>query len=544
MNAYAFLANSARRFPSQTALLHGAERISYAEFHERTLAIGGNLLARGLTRGDRVAFCLANSPRILEIIYGCFAAGLIVVPINARLHPLEMAYIVANSGAKLFIHGPEYQDALLEHRKAFPDGVERVCTSPVAGAAGFGELLAVRDALDGYVDAEGSQPCWLFYTSGTTGRPKGAIWTHRTIRVVVMNYLADIYNIQPGEAVIHAAPLSHGSGIVALPAVARGAANVVLETRSFEPRALFALIEKTRASHIAFLAPTQIVKMIEEYTPGEFDLSSLRAICYGGAPIYVEHLRNAIRAFGPVFAQIYGQGEAPITITGLPAAQHAKLLEASDPRIGSAGTVRTDVEARCVDENDREVPTGVAGEVVVRGDVVMPGYWNDPESSAETLRNGWLHTGDIGMFDEHGYLFLLDRAKDTIITGGNNVYPREVEEVIVRHPAVANVVVLGIPHEYWGEAVHAVVVLQPGSTATAEEIIRHCGLSLAGYKRPKTVEFVASLPVSGYGKVLRRAVRERYWEGRASRIGGGGTQAAPARVGRLRPSGQPEKDVS
>jgi long-chain acyl-CoA synthetase len=284
--------------------------------------------------------------------------------------------------------------------------------------------------------------------------------------------------------------------------------------------------------------------MLAEYTPGEFDLSSLRAICYGGAPIYVEHLRNAIRAFGPVFAQIYGQGEAPITITGLPAAQHAKLLEAGDPRIGSAGTVRTDVEARCVDESDQEVPPGVAGEVVVRGDIVMPGYWNDPEATAETLRNGWLHTGDIGMFDEHGYLFLLDRAKDTIITGGNNVYPREVEEVIVQHPAVANVVVLGIPHEYWGEAVHAVIVLQPGSTATAEEIIRHCGRSLAGYKRPKTVEFVDSLPVSGYGKVLRREVRERYWAGRASRIGGGGTQLTPTRTGPLPTSGESGKGVS
>jgi acyl-CoA synthetase (AMP-forming)/AMP-acid ligase II len=309
--------------------------------------------------------------------------------------------------------------------------------------------------------------------------------------------------------------------------VARGATNFVLDTRSFEPRALFAAIEKTKAAHIAFLAPTQIVKMLEDFKPGEFDLSSLRAICYGGAPIYVEHLRGALRAFGPVFAQIFGQGEAPITITGLPAAEHARLLDSNDPRIGSAGTVRTDVEARCVDENDVEVPPGVAGEVVVRGDIVMPGYWNDPEASAETLRNGWLHTGDIGMFDDAGYLFLLDRAKDTIITGGNNVYPREVEEVLVQHPAVATAVVLGIPHEYWGEAVHAVVVRNPGATATADELIQHCGNSLAGYKKPKSVEFVSELPVSSYGKVLRREVRERYWEGRSSRIGGGGSEAVP-----------------
>ena len=396
----------------------------------------------------------------------------------------------------------------------------------MGGASDYRELLTSGPRLKAPVDVDAAQPCWLFYTSGTTGRPKGAIWTHRMVRVVVMNYLADVYNIQPGEVVIHAAPMSHGSGIVALPAVARGATNVVLDTKSFAPRALFALIERTRASHVAFLAPTQIVKMLEEFKPGEFDLSSLRAICYGGAPIYVEHLRSAISAFGPVFTQIYGQGEAPITITGLSAAQHARLLETGDARIGSAGTIRTDVEVRCVDEHDNELPAGVAGEVVVRGDIVMPGYWNEPAASAETLRNGWLHTGDIGMFDAHGYLFLLDRAKDLIITGGNNVYPREVEEIIVQHPAVANAVVVGIPHPYWGEALHAVILLHPGAAASADEIIRHCGNSLAGYKKPKSVEFVTELPVSGYGKVLRRAVRERYWQGHGSRIGGG-AQSVP-----------------
>jgi long-chain acyl-CoA synthetase len=277
-------------------------------------------------------------------------------------------------------------------------------------------------------------------------------------------------------------------------------------------------------SHIAFLAPTQIIKMLEDFKPGEFDLSSLKAVCYGGAPIYVEHLRRAIEAFGPVFAQIFGQGEAPITITGLNAAAHAELLAAGDDRIGSAGTIRTDVEARAVDADGRELPPGEAGEIVVRGDVVMKGYWDNPEATAEAIRDGWLHTGDIGAFDERGYLFLLDRAKDMIISGGNNVYPREVEEVIVLHPAVANVVVLGIPDDYWGEAVHAVVVLEPGADATAEEIVAHCGRSLAGYKKPKAVDFVDELPVSGYGKVLRREVRERYWAGQQRRVSGGSSR--------------------
>ncbi len=526
MNTFAFLEKATLLRPDRPALVHGTETVSYLEFRNRALAIGGNLRGLGLQTGDRVAFCLANSPRILEIVYGCFAAGLIVVPINARLHPREIAYIVANSGAKVLVHGGEYDAGIRENGADFAGLAHRVCTDSVPGTLPFDDLLRTQGALHEAAEVAAEDPCWLFYTSGTTGKPKGAIWTHRTVRVVIMNYLADVHNIEAGEMVVHAAPLSHGSGIVALPAIARAATNLIYDGKSFEPRALFALIEARRVSHIAFLAPTQIIKMLDEFVPGAYDLSSLKAICYGGAPIYVEHLRSAIEAFGPVFAQIYGQGEAPITISGLNAAAHARLLQNDDPRIGSAGTIRTDVEVRCVDDQDRLLPPGREGEIVVRGDIVMQGYWNNAEATAETLRGGWLHTGDIGLLDDNGYLFLLDRAKDLIISGGNNVYPREVEEVIVQHPAVATSVVFGIPHPYWGEAVHALVVLEPRAHATAQDIIDHCGRSLAGYKKPKSVEFVDALPVSGYGKVMRREIRERYWQGYESRLGGGAPKAA------------------
>ncbi len=526
MNTFAFLQKAALFRPDQPALVHGASTITYREFAARALNIGGNLLSLGLERGDRVAFCLANSPHILEVIFGCFAAGLVVVPINARLHPREIAWIVGNSGAKVLVHGLEYQEGIVALPREFANLEHRVCMADAPGALNFARLLQSGSGLTAGVNAETGEPCWLFYTSGTTGKPKGAIWTHRTINAVIMNYLADVHGIQPGDVVAHAAPLSHGSGIVALPAVARAATNAILDTPSFEPKALFTMIESMKVSHIAFLAPTQIIKMLEDYVPGAFDLSSLKAICYGGAPIYVEHLRNAMQAFGPVFAQIYGQGEAPITISGMNAAEHARLLAANDPRIGSAGTIRTDVEVRCVDADDRPLPPGETGEIVVRGQVVMQGYWNNPEATAETLRGGWLHTGDIGMLDRDGYLFLLDRAKDMIISGGNNVYPREVEEVIVQHPAVATVVVFGIPHPYWGEAVHALVVLEPGARATSEEIVSYCGQNLAGYKKPKSVEFTDALPVSGYGKVMRREIREKYWQGYDSRVGGGAPKAA------------------
>ncbi|HEX8415333.1 MAG TPA: AMP-binding protein, partial [Sphingomicrobium sp.] len=382
MNSFAFLAKAAAQRGDAPALVHGAETIGYREFEARALAIGGNLLATGLVPGDRVAFCLANSPRILEVIYGCFAAGLVVVPLNARLHVREMAYIVANSGSKVLIHGDEYQADLLAYADEFA-GVSRYCLKPAEGADSYNALLEGANRLTAAAEVEATDPCWLFYTSGTTGRPKGAIWTHRMVRVITMNYLADLHNIQPGEVVLHAAPMSHGSGIVALPAVARGAVNAVLEPASFEPKSLFATIERLKVGHVAFLAPTQIIKMLDEFEPGAFDLSSLKAITYGGAPIHVVHLRRALKAFGPVFVQLFGQGEAPITITGMTAQRHAELIASDDARIGSAGQIRTDVEARCVDENDQPLGPGQEGEVVVRGDIVMPGYWNNPEATAE-----------------------------------------------------------------------------------------------------------------------------------------------------------------
>lgn len=531
MNSFFFLDKAARQWPENIAQLHGSESWTYRQFRDRSLAIGGNLLTLGCEPGDRVAFCLANSPRILEVIFGCFAAGLVVVPVNARLHAREMAYLIDNSGAKVFIHGGEYQDPIDANISLFSGLVARICTEETAGTDHFDQLLDPANALPSAHDAAPEDICWLFYTSGTTGKPKGAIWNHRMVGRIVMNYLADLHNIQPGEVVLHCAPMSHGSGIIALPAVARGATNAITEGTSFDPDALLKTVEQLKVSHIAFMAPTQIIKMIEDTDPSRYDLSSLQAITYGGAPIYVDQLKQAIAAFGPIFVQLYGQGEAPITITGLTAAAHARLLAADDPRIGSAGQTRTDVEAGCVDEHDNLLPPGKPGEVVARGEIVMPGYWNNPEASAEALKGGWLHTGDIGYFDEEGYLFLLDRAKDMVISGGNNVYPREVEEVLILHPDISECVVFGIPDDYWGEAVHAVVVLREAAALSAKDIIAFCGEHLAGYKKPKAVDFLDALPVSGYGKVLRREIRDKYWQGRENRIGGGSFSGPGAKAG-------------
>ena len=511
MNAATFLMKSAVRFPDRPALQYGDAITTYRQFADRSLSLGGELLARGLRRGDRVAFVMSNRPEVLEVIFGCFAAGLVVVPMNARLHPLEMAYLVQNSGARALVHTAEFEVPLDEYAGEFAGIEQRFGVGCSAALTAYAELTNSQTPLSAPVDVAESDPCWLFYTSGTTGKPKGATWTHRVVRVCVMNYLADCYNITQDDVMLHVAPLSHGSGIVALPAVARGANNAICAAASFSPDSTFADVERLGVTHIAFMAPTQIVKCLEEFVPGKYDLASWQAVCYGGGPIYVEHLKKAVETFGPVFVQIYGQGECPITATVLPRQEHVEMVKNDDRRLASAGFTRTDVEVKIVDENDDECPAGVAGEIVVRGDIVMAGYWDNPEATAETLRGGWLHTGDVGQFDDGGYLFLLDRTKDLIISGGNNVYPREVEEVLITHPSVAGVCVVGIPDEYWGEAVHAVVVAEPGTTPTARELIDYCAGFMAGYKKPKDIEFVDDLPTSAYGKILRREVRARYW---------------------------------
>lgn len=520
MNTCAFLHKGALYRGSKPAIVFAEQSITYADFYHRVLTLAGNLNAMGLQPGDRVAFCLPNGPRIFEIIYACFASGLVVVPINARLHPKEAAYIVDDSGARV-LFSDEKLSGKIEKLQDLTPSLDRRIALPADPGAEFPEHITEQGhKLATYMEVEPDAPAWLFYTSGTTGKPKGALWTHRIIHAVIMNYLADLYNIEPGEKVLHCAPLSHGSGIIALPTVARGACNVIYEHASFDPATLFPLIEKHRVSHVAFMAPTQIVKCLEDFAPGH-DLSSLRGICYGGAPIYTEHLKKAMETFGPVFVQLFGQGEAPITITGMNAQQHKQFADADDPRLGSAGTIRTDVEACCMDSDGQPLPPGEIGEIAVRGEVVMAGYWNNPEATAEAIRGGWLFTGDIGLFDEDGFLFLLDRSKDVIISGGNNVYPREVEEVLVQHPGVANAVVVGVPDPYWGEAVHAVVILEPGAKPEAADLIAFCADHMAGYKKPKAVDFVTEFPISGYGKVLRREVRNWFWKEGAGQIGGG-----------------------
>ena len=348
--------------------------------------------------------------------------------------------------------------------------------------------------------------------------PKGAMLTHRNILAMIMNFYADMASLGPDDAILHAAPLSHGSGLYGLPNIAKAATNVILDSKSFDPKLVFQTIEKYRITNM-FAAPTMIKLLVESEAVDCYDHSSLKCLNYGGAPMYVEDLKRALQKLGPCLVQLYGQGESPMTITYLPHRDHViNGTPEQEKRLSSTGIERTDVEVKIFDANDQELPPGEIGEVVTRSDLVMKGYWRNPEATAETIRNGWLHTGDVGYMDEHGYLFLMDRSKDMIITGGENVYPREIEEVLLTHPAVREVAVFGVPDPKWGEAIKAVVATYPNQQVSTEELISFCKDNLAGYKKPKSIDFTDELPKNNYGKILKRVLRDPYWKSKDRKI--------------------------
>jgi len=504
MNQATVLAQVARSFAGQPALSLGAETIcDYAGLADRVARLAGGLGALGLRRGDRVALIMKNCPEFWESLYAIWHAGLAAVPVNAKLHPKEHAFILENSGARACLATPELASALAEVSGETPNLAHLIATD----RADYATLAAGRPVP--VADTDPTDLAWLFYTSGTTGLPKGAMLSHRNLMSQTMNYLADVDTILPGESIIHAAPMSHGSGIYGLPHVARAANTVVPRSGGFDVAETLALIERWPGVTF-FFAPTMVTRLINTPNIENADLSNLKTIVYGGAPMYLEDVKRALALLGPKLVQIYGQGEAPMTITGLP--KHI-FTDTAHPRyeerIGSTGFPRTDVEVRVVDGEGNDLPVGEPGEVICRGDVVMSGYWNNPEATAASLRDGWLWTGDVGSFDAEGFLTLKDRSKDVIISGGTNIYPREVEEVLLRHPAVMECAVIGRPHADWGEEVVAFVRPHAGEQVTPAELDALCLDNIARFKRPKEYVLVEDLPKNNYGKILKTELRKR-----------------------------------
>ena len=519
MDAGHFLTRAAERYPDRPAWITDREVVPFRRAADRVRRLAQALVSLGGGPGGRVGLLMPNCPDGLEAILAPIQAGMAAVPMNIRLHPDEHAYMLNDSGAFALIAGAEFRPHVEQIRERLDTVKHFIFTGPARG-----ESLSYETLLEGQASSaadpaiEPDDLAWIFYTSGTTGHPKGAMLTHRVLITMAEQFLLDIDPVVPSDVLLHAAPITHGSGLAMFHHLARGSASAFPAVRSFDPGGIFHAIERHRATTM-FLVPTMINMLLGSAERARYDLSSLKTIFYGGAPMYVEQLTEALRVFGPIFVQVFGQGEAPMTCTSLPREEH---LAGDDPlklrRLGSAGRATTAVQVRIVDEDDRPVPSGTMGEIVVRGDLVMKGYWNKPEATAETLRGGWLHTGDIGSLDEDGYLYITDRKKDMIISGGSNIYPREIEEVIYHHPAVFEVSVIGVPDEKWGETVKALVVLRPGELATAGEIIEHCKRHLASYKKPRSVEFLPALPKNAYGKVLKRELRDHYWADRRRKV--------------------------
>jgi long-chain acyl-CoA synthetase len=483
MNLVQLLLRSARWLPERPALAHGRRTVrTYAEMVSRVAQLASGFAHKlSLKKGDRVALAMKNCPEYYEIMFACWHAGLTAVPMNAKLHPKEFAYILENSGAKACFVTPDL-------RSAVPNGIS---------VESLQEFFAEPKPP---VEVRPEDPAWLFYTSGTTGVPKGATLTHRNMLFQTHAYFADIDKLGPGDSILHPAPLSHGSGCYALPHFAAGAVNVIPESGSFDPEEIFALLEHWPNASF-FAAPTMVVRLLA--SPAARSPRHLKTIIYGGAPMYVADSLKAIDLFGPRLYQLYGQGEAPMTITGLPQSQHQKRTH-----LETAGVARTGVEVAVFDDKDEELPPGEIGEIVTRSDCVMAGYWKNAEATAKALRGGWLHTGDLGSLDAEGFLTIKDRSKDMIISGGANIYPREIEEVLLKHPAVAECSVVGRPHPEWGEEVVAFVVRR--GNVSHQDLETLCLDNIARFKRPREYRFVDSLPKNNYGKVLKTELRKRF----------------------------------
>ncbi|HUZ08763.1 MAG TPA: long-chain fatty acid--CoA ligase [Acidimicrobiales bacterium] len=505
------LSNSARRFPARPAVTWGDQRLTYADLDRRSDALAHGLASLGARKDDRVVVLMRNRPELIEAMYACFKAAYCMVPLNSRLTAAEVTFHLGDSQPAAVLTDPEGVSVLAAADRC---GAAVV----VAGTHGGDRLPVWAHDHEDVIAAGAGRPsavaevdrddlAWLFYTSGTTGRPKGAMLSHGNLGFVTASWLADLTPMTEEDVTLHAAPLSHGAGFHALAATARGAHQVIPASGRFDPSGILELIAAEGVTN-TWLVPTQIVMLLDAAGDRPPDLPSLRHVAYGGAPFAPADLRRALEVFGPRFVQLFGQGETPMTATVLSAADHAAALAGDRPqRLSSAGVPRPGTDVRVMND-DVELPVGQVGELCVRGSAVMLGYWQRPEETAGTLRHGWLHTGDLGRMDEHGYLYLLDRAKDLIISGGSNVYAVEVEAVLAGHEAVREVAVVGVTDRTWGETVVAVVVSGEPGPDTEVALAAHCAGVLAGYKCPRRYVFREALPRNAYGKVLKRELRE------------------------------------
>lgn len=478
MNLANWLVQTARAWPSRPALMLGPQVLEdYAGFAGQVRARAARLAGRGAAAGDRVVIYAVNDPAYLVALFACWWLGAVAVPVNRKLHPSELDWIVQNAGARLVLgDGPG----------CLPLDDPDAPLAPVPASP---------------AELPDSALAWLFYTSGTTGRPKGVMLTHGNLAQMALCFAADVDALTPADRMLYAAPLSHGAGLYALPGVRAGVAHVVSPSRGFDTGEILELAGSV-GNLVFFAAPTMVKRLVN--AAGGHDGSGIKTIIYGGGPMYAADIQSALEAFGPRFVQIYGQGECPMTISVLGRDLVAdRSHPRADARRASVGHAMAAVEVVVRDPQGQPLPPGQTGEVTVRGPLVMAGYWQNPDATAQAIRGGWLWTGDLGHLDADGFLTLTDRSKDVVISGGSNVYPREVEEVLLTHPGVREVSVIGEPDTDWGEVVVACVV----GDATPADLDAHVRNHLAAFKAPKRYRFLRELPKNAYGKILKTELR-------------------------------------
>jgi acyl-CoA synthetase (AMP-forming)/AMP-acid ligase II len=505
----------AQQHPDQIAIWHEGRELTYKQLDQRSNRVANALVAAGLERGRRVCVLDKGHDLFFETLFGIAKAGGVYTPVNWRLAPPELAFVVNDAEAPVLFAG-----------EAFAKGVSQIAdelktvrhivywgdSTPPSGWRTYDRFLGDAPEDDPRRDTPSDETVWQLYTSGTTGHPKGAELTHDNLCETMSLATLGFGIGREGDVGLVCMPLYHigGSGW-ALALLYAGAKLVV--TREANPAEILALIAEHRINN-AFLVPALMNFLLQQPACKTTDFSSLRTILYGASPIPEELLKACIRTFECDFVQAYGLTETTGAAVLLPARDHVP----GSPRLRACGKPIFGCELKIVDEKGKPCAPFEVGEILMKGRSVMKGYWNRPEATAEAIRDGWFHSGDAGYLDADGYLYIHDRVKDMIVSGGENVYPAEVESVLFGHPEVADVAVIGVPDERWGEAVKAIVVRRPGSSVSEEQLMDHCQGKVAGYKRPRSVDFVDALPRNPTGKILKRELRERYWKGRERQV--------------------------
>jgi long-chain acyl-CoA synthetase len=516
MNLSYVIKRSCENFPDRIAIIYGDDRLTFKQIHERINCFANGLYDLGLRKSDRVGLFLKNCREHFEIYLALIKAGLVRAPINVRLSAREVAFAIRDSGAKAIIFSEESIPVVEALKNELPELEILICLQGGKGYVDYKSIMSCGSPADPKVIIEDDDLCHLAYTSGTTGNPKGAMMTHkRFLTVISRMYMSPLGDPIPTDIMLHIAPLTAASNNMILPHFIKGAANAA--PISADPIEIFKIIERINAT-TTLLVPTLINILLNHPEIDKYDLSSMHTIYYGSAPMPPALIKSAVKKFGPVFTQYYGMGEAAPASMLFPWEHQLDGTSEEIRKISSAGKPAYMAELRIVNPDGEDIKPGEIGEIIHRGDHVFNGYWRNSQATQAAFKDGWFYSGDMATFDEDGYIYFMDRKNDMIISGGYNIWPSEVENVLYQHPAILEAAVVAVPDDRWGEAVKAVVVLKSGEDATQEDIITYCKEHIARYKAPKSVDFTNSLQKNSAGKILRKKVREKYWKGQTRRV--------------------------